>query len=350
MSNLTPMGVLPAEWALQSAILLVWPHAQGDWAVELDAIESVYDHLAAAISRRQIVLITCFDSLHQNRIADRLHRHGECHLQRVRFFVAPTNDTWVRDTGPLTIVDPTGRNLALNFRFNGWGGKYPAEQDDALTAALAAQGAFQCEVSEIDLVLEGGSIDVNGDGCALTTTACLLAWTRNPSLSRAQIEERLRLYLGISKCLWLEHGFLAGDDTDSHIDMLARFCDARTICYTACSDPDDPHYGELVAMAAQLQTMRNTDGSPFRLIPLPWPQPKWTAEGERLPASYANFLIINGAVLVPTYDDPADATALQTFRDIFPDREIIPIPSLALIHQRGSVHCATMQLPAGVVG
>lgn len=348
MTTTPPFGTLPPEWAPQSATLLVWPHPRGDWANDIASIEQAYDEMAMAITQRQIALIVCYDSDHRRHVAERLTRRG-CTMMNVRLYVAPTNDTWVRDSGPLTVVDVNGQPHLLNFQFNGWGGKYRAGLDNALTPTLAAQEAFGTDVIDFEMVLEGGSIDVNGTGSLLTTTACLLTPTRNPTLNRTQIEQRLKSYLNVSHVLWLEHGFLAGDDTDSHVDMLARFCDPNTLCYTACTDPRDEHYGELTAMAVELLAMRDGNDQPFRLIPLPWPQAKWNAEGERLPASYANFLFINGAVLVPTYDDPADATALQIFRAIFPDREIVAIPSLALIHQRGSVHCATMQLPVGVV-
>jgi agmatine deiminase len=201
----------------------------------------------------------------------------------------------------------------------------------------------------VDMVLEGGSIEVDGSGTLLTTTRCLLAPTRNPKLSKQQIEERLMGSLGINRILWLQHGYLAGDDTDSHIDTLARFCDRGTIAYVSCDDPQDGHYVELKAMEDELKTFRAADGQPYRLVPLPWPRAKLDEDGNRLPATYANFLIINDAVLVPTYDDPADAAALASLKTGFPDREIVPINCLPLIYQFGSLHCITMQLPEGAL-
>jgi agmatine deiminase len=199
------------------------------------------------------------------------------------------------------------------------------------------------------MVLEGGSIEVDGSGTLLTTARCLLAPTRNPTLTREQIEKRLMDLLGINRILWLQHGYLAGDDTDSHIDTLARLCDSRTIAYVHCNDPDDEHYAELKAMEAELKSFRAADGQPYRLVPLPWPRAKFDEDGNRLPATYANFLVINDAVLVPTYQDPADSEALTRMQECFPDREVVAIDCLPLIYQFGSLHCVTMQLPEGVL-
>jgi agmatine deiminase len=199
------------------------------------------------------------------------------------------------------------------------------------------------------MVLEGGGIETDGAGSLLTTESCLLSPQRNPSLNKQQIEERLKTLFGIERVLWLKYGQLAGDDTDGHIDTLARFCDAQTIAYVACDDPRDEHYVELQALEAELKALRTREGKPYRLVPLPWPQAKFSSGGKRLPASYANFLMINDAVLAPTYDDPADAEVLVRLRTCFPDREVIGIPCLPLIKQYGSLHCVTMQLPAGVL-
>ena len=199
------------------------------------------------------------------------------------------------------------------------------------------------------MVLEGGSIESDGCGTLLTTANCLLTTTRNGEVNRSEVERRLCQLFGLSRVLWLDDGYLAGDDTDSHIDTLARFCNEKTIAYVSCNDPDDEHYPALKRMQRQLQAMRTVAGTPYTLIPLPWPETKYNASGNKLPASYANFLIINGAVLVPTYDDPQDAVALECIQRGFPEREIIGIPSLPLIQQFGSLHCVTMQLPEGVL-
>jgi len=237
--------------------------------------------------------------------------------------------------------------MLLDFRFNGWGGKFPCELDDRITARLHESGAFGSTPREpFDLILEGGSIETDGLGTLLTTAECLLHPNRN-GLDRASLERRLTETLGFTRYLWLRHGHLAGDDTDSHIDTLARFCDSRTIAYQGCADPADPHHEPLRAMAAELRAFRTPGGQPYRLIELPLPAARRDEKGDRRPAGYANFLILNGAVLVPTYGDPLDAIALERLGPCFPDREVIGIPCATLIRQGGSLHCATMQLPAG---
>ncbi len=339
---------LPAEWERQSAVQLTWPRAEGDFGARLDAVEPVFAAIAAAVSRRQHVLIACADTPHQTRIAEWLRCAGAVPA-RVRYAHAQADDVWARDHGPITVLHD-GRPVLLDFRFNGWGGKYPAPHDDALTACLHAQGAYHATPRRaIDFVLEGGAIDSDGGGTLLTTAQCLLAPTRNPGYGRDEIERHLSNDLGITRVLWLEHGALAGDDTDGHIDTLARFCNADTIAYQSCDDPRDDHHAPLQAMAAELAALRTADGRPYHLIPLPWPAAQTDEQKQRLPASYANFLIINEAVLVPVYGDPADAVAVQRLGAVFPGRSVIEIPCTALIQQFGSLHCVTMQLPAGVL-
>ena len=339
---------LPPEWAPQSGVMLTWPHAHGDWATHLATVEPVFVALARAVSRREHVLIGCYDGAHREHVATLLRAAG-VELSRVILRVVTSNDTWARDHGPITVLCQNEPTL-LDFRFNGWGGKYPHELDDTMSRRLYQTGAFgDTPLQTIDLVLEGGSIEVDGSGTLLTTTRCLLAPTRNPVLTRARLEATLKELLGLNRILWLDHGYLAGDDTDSHIDTLARFCDPHTITHVACDDPADEHYDNLQRMEADLRAFRDYQGQPYRLVALPWPAAKRDEDGRRLAASYANFLIINGAVLVPTYDDPADTEALRRLQNCFPDREIIGVPSLPLIKQNGSLHCVTMQLPAGVM-
>ncbi len=327
--------------------MLAWPHAKTDWANTLPAVERAYVEIARQIARREQVLIVCTDDAHRRQVYERLQAEA-LDLAAVRFAVAPFNDTWIRDYGPLTVLSD-GTSRLLDFRFNAWGDKYPASLDDALTRALHDAGTFgDIALERISLVLEGGSIDVDGAGSMLTTRACLLSPTRNPDLNRSMLEARFRKHLGVEQVLWLARGYLAGDDTDSHIDMLARFCDSETIAYTACDQPKDAHYAPLKAMTAELATFRTLAGQPYRLIPLPLPAPNHAADGQRLPASYSNFLIINGAVLLPIYGDPADEIAQQRLTAAFPARDIVGIDCTALIQQYGSLHCMTMQLPAGV--
>ncbi|MDA8364633.1 MAG: agmatine deiminase family protein [Gammaproteobacteria bacterium] len=339
---------LPPEWAPQSGVMLTWPHAHGDWGPHLSEVEPVFVAIARAIADREPVLCVCFDAAHRAHV-DRQLRESGVAVSRVIYALAASNDSWARDHGPIGVVC-RNRPLLLDFAFNGWGGKYPAELDNAISRQVAQQGVFRdTPLEPVDLVLEGGSIEVDGSGSLLTTTRCLLAPTRNPQVSREQLERQLGDWLGIRQVLWLDHGYLAGDDTDSHIDTLARFCDYGTIAYVACDDPTDEHYSELAAMERQLRTLPSRSGDPYRLVPLPWPRAQYDEHGRRMPATYANFLIINGAVLVPAYDDPADEAARQRVQECFPDRAIVSIPCLPLIRQHGSLHCVTMQLPAGVL-
>ncbi|SEO52935.1 agmatine deiminase [Aquisalimonas asiatica] len=325
--------------------MLTWPRAGGDWGERLPAAESTAEEIAVAVGRHQPLCIAVPDAATASHLRSRLQTRGvgggHLHL-----YVAPANDIWARDHGPITVLaGDTPR--CLDFRFNGWGGKYPAAEDDRLTARLHAAGAFPGTTRQaVERVLEGGAIDSDGAGTILTTRRCLLHPERNPDMDVSDYEQLFREQLGASRTLWLEHGWLDGDDTDGHVDMLARFTDTGTITYTACDRPDDPHFQHLQAMAAELTAFRTPDGAPYRLVPLPWPEPVHDTDGARLPASYANFLIINGAVLVPTYGVPQDTAARQTLAGLFPEREIIGIDARTLISQGGALHCATMQLPA----
>ncbi|MBZ2167782.1 agmatine deiminase family protein [Marinobacter sp. F4216] len=342
---------LPAEWAPQSAVMLTWPHSGTDWADDLPDVEPVFRAIAKAILRFEHLVISCEDErqlqTETGALTDFATKHGL--PGRVVSVTAPANDTWARDHGPLTVTAGTEARL-LDFGFNAWGGKFEWQQDNELNRRLSDAGAFGSTLLEsIDFILEGGSIESDGQGTLLTTSECLLTPTRNPASDRSDIERLLGENLGAERLLWLNHGYLAGDDTDSHIDTLARFCAADHICYVACPDVADEHYSALAAMEEELQEFRQSNGQPYRLTPLPWPEPIYDDDGERLPATYANFLIINGAVLLPTYGVSQDEEAINVMASIFPDREIIPIDCLPLIRQHGSLHCITMQLPAGVV-
>ena len=270
-------------------------------------------------------------------------------MKQVILSIAPSNDSWARDHAPLSVIE-NGHPVLMDFTFNGWGNKYPSELDNDIPNCLFRQGLFGgTPMVHSDMVLEGGSIDSDGQGTILTTSRCLLSPTRNPAMSREDIEAALREQLGAGTIHWLEHGALAGDDTDSHVDMLARFCNETTIAYTQCRNAEDSHYDELARMEQELQSLRNADGKPYRLIALPLPDAIYNRDGQRLPASYANFLIINHAVLVPVYDDPLDELAMTRLQDGFPQREIIPVPCRSLIEQYGSLHCVSMQLAEGVL-
>lgn len=348
MSRTACRNYLPPEWAAQSAVQLTWPHAGSDWAPFLAEVEPVFIAIASAVTRFEHLIVACHDEKIRARVGD-LFKAANLPAQRLHLYCVPANDTWARDHGPISVLCQDQITL-LDFGFNGWGGKYPYDLDNRITQKLHAQNAFgETPLEIVPMVLEGGSIEVDGQGTLLTTERCLLSSTRNPMLDRTQIEAKLAELLGITRFLWLKNGYLAGDDTDSHIDTLARLCDAHTIAYVACDDPSDEHYAELKAMEAELRAFRSAADRPYRLVPLPWPNAKFDADGARLPATYANFLIINNAVLVPTYRDIADDAALEILRGCFPEHSIIGIDCLPLILQHGSLHCVTMQIPAGLL-
>ena len=336
----------PAEWEPQSAVLIAWPHAETDWADRLADVEETYVALVAAITRFQPMVICVADDDLQTYAEARL-RSARVDMERVRFVPAEYDDTWLRDSGPITLRDGDRFKL-LDFRFTGWGGKYEASRDDRLVGELSGLQLFHNYfVQNIDFALEGGGIETDGAGTLLTTWQCL--HERHPEASREELTEKLARWLKQDRVLWLDHGYLEGDDTDAHIDTLARFAPGDAIVYQACDDASDVHHAELQAMAADIAALRTADGRPYRLFPLPWAQPV-IDNGRRLAASYANYLIINGAVLMPAYGDPADDQAAAVLANAYPHREIVQVPCRALIWQNGSLHCITMQLPAGLLG
>jgi agmatine/peptidylarginine deiminase len=335
----------PAEWEPQSAVLVAWPHSDTDWAARLADVETSYVALIAAIARFQAAVVCVAGNALQEHAARLLDAAG-IPSSRVRFVQVEYDDTWLRDSGPIALRDGDGFRL-LDFRFNAWGDKFAATRDDRLVEALFNQGIFRnAQRQRIDFALEGGAIETDGAGTLLSTWHCLQA--RHPELSRHEIEARLCDTLRQQRVLWLDHGALEGDDTDAHIDTLARFADPYTIVYQACDDPHDTHHAELQQMAHELAALRTLDGAPYRLFALPWAKPVIDG-GRRLAASYANFLIVNDAVLMPAYNDPADAIAAATLEKTFPGHEIVQVPCRPLIWQNGSLHCLTMQLPEGLV-
>ncbi|MFI8751044.1 agmatine/peptidylarginine deiminase [Vreelandella lionensis] len=337
------------EWHPQDGLQLTWPRPDGDWAYMLSRIEATLERIVLATARYQRVIISVPDEATHQRLTATFDAYG-IPKHQLLLIVAPTDDTWARDHGPITVLDEDNQPLLLDYTFTGWGGKFLAERDNQLTQWLADAGVWACPVSSREMVLEGGAIETDGEGTLLTTEACLLNPNRNPSLSREDVEARLADDFGVDRVLWLANGHLEGDDTDSHVDTLARFCNPSTIAYVRCDDPTDPHYTALQAMEQELKAFRQRNGEPYQLIPLPWPQACFDPEdGHRLPATYANFLIINDAVLVPTYGDPADVTALQALAVAFPEHTLIPIECVSVIRQHGSLHCLTMQLPKGTL-
>lgn len=337
----------PAEWEPQSAILIAWPNEDTDWAERLGEVEDTYIALVAAITRFQPVVICVPDEDIQSYAYVRL-ASNRIDMTRVRFVEAAYDDTWLRDSGPISLRRGDAAFLLNDFRFTGWGGKFDASQDDLLVGHLHAAGVFADDAGrrEIDFALEGGAIETDGAGTLLTTWRCL--HERHPDASRETLTAKLSDWLAQDRVLWLDHGYLEGDDTDAHIDTLARFAPDDAIVFQACDDVTDPHHAELQAMADEIAALRTRDDAPYRLFPLPWAQPVLD-NGRRLAASYANYLILNGAVLMPAYGDPADDAAAAVLAQAHPGREIVQVPCRPLIWQNGSLHCITMQLPAGLL-
>ena len=292
-------------------------------------ITAVYEEMAHAIIKREALMIVAPKSLTPD-------------LSPLTPHLLPftSNDTWARDHGFITVEESDGTKVLLDFQFNGWGQKFAAELDNQINRQLYEQELVEGRYeSHLDFVLEGGSIESDGRGTIFTTRCCLMAPHRNQPLTQQQIDDRLKQYLGAERVVWLEHGSLIGDDTDGHIDTLVRICPDDTILYTG-GDEDHP---DLDDMERELQTLRTLDGQPYRLLKLPLPRPIYD-DGDRLPATYANYLVVNGAVLVPTYNQPdLDQEAMRVVGLAYPDREIVGIDCRPVIRQHGSLHCCTMQ-------
>jgi len=327
---------LPAEWGKQEFIQLVFPHKDTDWNEYLEESIATFMNIAKVISKYQKCLIIAKDltyikTLFQNK-------------KNLIFVKIDSDDTWSRDFGGITVKHNKDL-IILDFKFNAWGKKFPYKLDNQITKQLKLKGLLKSyKYKSIPFVLEGGAIESNGAGIILTTSKCLMEKNRNPKLTQSAIEKKLIEYLGAKKILWLNSGYLEGDDTDSHIDTLARFVNEDTIVFQSCDDKNDIHYDELQNMENELSNFTQLNGNKFKLIALPWIEAKYD-DKDRLPATYANFLIINDAVLVPTYNDKNDKNALEIFKMLFPQREIIGIDCQTLIRQHGSLHCVTMQYP-----
>lgn len=334
---------LPPEWIPQCCVMLTWPHENTDWNYILEDVTRCYINIAHEIAKRERLLIVCQDEEKVRSLLSDIE-------DRILFCQMNTNDTWARDHGPITVyVD--GQPCLYDFQFNGWGLKFAANLDNQITRNLYASDLFPAHTGYFNFlhyVLEGGSIESDGCGTLLTTKECLLSKNRNEHLQQNEIEDFLKDIFGLKRILWLNHGWLAGDDTDSHIDTLARFCGKDAIAYVQCTDKNDEHYEELKAMEEELKSFTMEDGNPYLLVPLPMPDAQYE-DDFRLPATYANFLIINGAVLVPTYQCKQDIVALGRLQKAFPNHEVVGIDCSTLIRQHGSLHCVTMQLPLGVL-
>ena len=331
---------LPAEWEKQSFLQLTFPHQKSDWSSILDEVTACFVEIIETVARFQDVLVIC----------DNIERVKSffSSTQNIWFVHAESNDTWARDHGGITVLE-NGKAIIHDYVFNGWGNKFDAGSDNQITKKLYDKGIFEhCSIKTFGLVLEGGSLESDGKGTILTTSECLLSKNRNEHLSKNQIEQRLKENFGAERILWLNHGCLAGDDTDSHIDTLARFCDEKTISYVGCEDPEDEHYEALLQMKKELQQFKDFEGKPYKLVELPLPDACFDTDGNRLPATYANFTIVNNAVLVPVYGVSQDEDALKILQNCFPQKIIIGVNCRVLIEQHGSLHCVTMQYPEPV--
>ncbi len=330
------MRYLPAQWHKQRAILMAFPHENTDWSDDLTTALTPFIRIAQAIAYSTPIYILC-----DNR--DNISKMF-CSTRNMSFIEIPTNDTWTRDYGYISIIENNEVKL-LDFKFDGWGGKFEASLDNSVNKILHKKGYLGTTLLEsIDFVLEGGSIDSNGEGVILTTSRCLCNPNRNGGLTKIEVQEKLEEYLGIKEILWLDYGYLAGDDTDGHIDTLARFVSKDTIVYIQCLNQEDEHYVELKKMEEQIKTFRTLENKPYNIVPLPMPTSKFDKENNRLPATYINFLITDKALIYPTYSVKEDKIVHNIFNTIFLKKEIIPIECSRLIIQGGSLHCSTMQI------
>lgn len=344
-------GLVP-EWAPQEAIILAWPDELMDWRDNLEQAQECYAQIIDALLPRVgvILLVHELTSIPEHKLTEWRSHEGSHRLTVVNNF--KLNDTWMRDVMPLFgVLD--GQKVAYDYGFNGWGLKFASNHDNtAVRRLFFERKIFDSEVlykNYLDVILEGGAIDVNARGDLLTTSSVLWQENRNPNFLIGRYESYFDERLGLTVHDLERPLPMEGDDTDGHIDTLARFVDDRTIVYNACGDEQDTHFANLKEMEEEIKALKSADGDSFRCVPLPIPSPLYDEEGERLPATYANFLITNGAVLLPTYNDEMDTVAQVILQELLPEHEIITIDCCALVQQHGSLHCITMQVPEGYI-
>lgn len=337
---------LAPEWERQDAIVIVWPHPYSDWAPMLEQIEPVYLQICKHVGKHQAVILIAYNDAHVLDIRDKLSTAG-IGCENVSFATISTNDTWIRDYGPMC-TQSGHRKFLLDFQFDGWGQRYNWQLDNTVTAHLVRDLRFRASYQSIDQVLEAGNIEINGLGELLCSRTCFERSRPLPDTGLAELEEQLKLWLGCSKVLWLDRVQLEGDDTCGHVDTLARFCTNDIIAYSACKNPKDVNHGALVRLSVQLSEINQQGCNRFELVPLQLPDPV-SVNGQQLPATYTNFLITNHCVLVPVFHDRQDDCTLKLMDELFPDREIVDIESGPLIRQRGGLHCAAMQIPEGFI-
>ena len=346
--------VLPAEWATQSGIQLTWPHENTDWAPYLDALTDTFIQLAREIARQEKLIIAARNPEEVERI---LRQYiPEDHIKNIRIFECYNNDTWARDHAPLTLMPAdakthhAGEPMLLDFKFNGWGEKFEWQHDNCITRSLFEQQAFNGNIKSYkQFVLEGGSIESDGKGTIMTTNFCLLAPNRNQPMNQNDIEHRLINYFNARRVVWLHHGKLVGDDTDGHIDTIVRLCPNDTIVYQGCDDKEDEQFTDFKLLEDELRKLSTLNGESYKLLKLPMPDAIFDG-GQRLPATYANFVILNRSVIVPAYQQKnKDTEAARIIKQAFPDKEVVCIDATTVVRQHGSLHCLTMQYPCGVI-
>ena len=333
------------EWEKQDAVILVWPHLHSDWAGFINKIEIAYLDLCKCICKQQLVIIIAYDNVHISHIKNRLGNVSE--TEKMIFITIPTNDTWVRDYGPVCIGDGD-RQCLLDFEFDGWGKQYNYSLDNVFNTQLVKHLNFKASYTPASLILEAGNIEVNSRGELLSSKNCFMQNSHTPEIEIHKLEKQLRNWLGCSNIFWLENVHLAGDDTFGHVDTLARFCPDDIIVYATSSNCNDPNRDTSDRLATQLQAIKRHSRNQIELVPLPLPDPLFFS-GQQLPATYTNFLITNNSVLVPVFNDKQDSHTLKLFNELFPDRKIFDIECCTMIRQYGGLHCATMQIPEGFI-
>lgn len=346
----TKLTLIP-EWEEQDLVLITWPHVETDWGEILPEVEACYMDIARAVLRFEDLLILTPQPEYVEGIFA-----GQEYAHRLFVLEMDSNDTWCRDYAPLSFRLTTDEGECVkaisDFTFNGWGMKFAANKDNLMTRCLYLSRVFASDVQVMNrlmLVLEGGGVESDGAGTILTTASCIYEPNRNPGFDEEELSTLLRDSLGADRLIILENGGLEGDDTDGHVDTLVRFLSADTIAYVSCDDSQDAHYHALKRMEGELRTLRTAQGEPYKLVPLPLPRPMYEEDGHRLPATYANFLFVNGGLLVPTYGQEYDSVVIERLRTALPDREVVGVDCRTLIRQHGSLHCATMQIPKGFI-
>lgn len=340
---------LIAEWEEQDAVIISWPHMDTDWNYMLEEVDNCYKNIVSAIIEYEDVIILTPEETRVQELVKGIKNDKN----KIFIIKMDTNDTWVRDYGPISLELQQGNKTIkciADFTFNGWGMKFASNKDNLINRCLYLSRTFAADVNMLNrliLVLEGGGIETDGSGTIMTTKSVIFEPNRNAGFSENDLSNIIVETLGANRINMLSHGYLEGDDTDGHIDTLARFLSPTTIAYVSCDDENDIHYHELKEMEKELQSLTNANGDKYNLVSLPLPSPIFDEQGCRLPATYANFLFVNGAIILPVYNQQYDSIVIEKFKKEFPDKQIVLVDCNALIKQHGSLHCATMQIAKG---